>query len=158
MARDEEPRRISRPIAALTAVVATLAVGLSACGGDDEPQTATEPTAEGSPTATPTEEALPAPAVFDALNCDRAMQDGDVWTCHKGTAPPPVFFMSADPATVVPEVTSSKKYNPNGDVFFETPEGVLYLPGDQEWFDASMTLADPNDPYDAGVVDTDQYR
>jgi len=149
---------------ALAAILASGAIwGLSACGsGDREPPPETPAVSEKNATedsasseTTPTDPAAERPEVFTALSCDSvANRELDVFTCRRG-ASVARFWVDGDPAEVVPTFSRSGEYNANGDVFFTTEEGVLYLPGAPEFLDAQLLLAAPDDEYGADVVDTD---
>ena len=142
----------------MAAVLTTgIIFGLSACGSDDNEPSSDPPTTtkESAASETPTTQAATEPPeVFEALACDSvAAPEADVFTCRRAKSIAR-FWVDADPNEVVPKVMRSGRYNPNGDVFYSTEEGVLYLPGG-EFFEAQLVLAEPNDAYGAEVIDTD---
>ena len=133
---------------AAAAALTMLTLSLTGCA-TDSPEPAAAPVADA-----PSGE----PHIFNALDCDstKSVQDGFLWSCTKDSAT--AWYYPGDTVEIgVTDITATPgvHYNPDGDVFYQDADGVLYLPGTDPFFEAMLALADPDDIYGATVVDTD---
>jgi len=96
-----------------------------------------------------------APRVFEALHCKTISSQGGVWRCKRGAATA-IFYPSTTPQTAYKKVLALPKYNENSAGLFQVEDGVLYVPG-SPFLDEMYALAQPDDPRDAQVVDTDLF-
>lgn len=161
------------PVPRVVPTVTCLLIGLAAAtgcagsGSDGSRQTA--PDQSGSPTAAasnPSDLPPDEPVVFRLLACGEVTYEDDLVLCWRdadvatfvrhdfGVAPPTDEYDSFVAGVV--STYAGPDFDPDeGDSFFATPDGVLYLP--RTFLNESMVLTLPGTGYEAQIVDTTLY-
>lgn len=154
-------------VLAVAVMVGAGAAALASCGtapaDSATPTTAATPRASATPTMraaslAPNPYSTDLPQVLRALNCDSIEPADFAALCNRNGRTGFLFFgpVTEDTIRHVVRGTIADGTYEAGDTFFTVPDGVLYLPA--EFARESAALAEPDDPYNATVVDTDQYK
>ena len=142
-------------VLAVSVMVGAGVVTLAACGtAPADSATPTTPAASVAPDPYPTD----LPQVVRALNCDSIDPADFAALCNRNGRTAFLFFgpVTDDAIRHVVRGTIADGTYKDGDTFFTVPDGVLYLPA--EFARESAALAETDNPYNATVVDTDQYK